>query len=218
MEINDLLALTRLSMLGDWCKIKTNFNPKQLMAEIQPFSNEWKQYNPRKNINRQGLSITSFDGLLSGIPDLDSLSEYNRENQTILDNYSCNKFTEVYKNSLQLQEMLAPFKDHLLRTHFIKLNAGGFFPDHRDCYPEFENDIREQIRIIFFVNNCNTKGLKFIYDNKLLTMNNNGSAYFFNGNKSHCVFSTTNECIFVVANLKFDARLYHILTNRLDVT
>ena len=35
----------------------------------------WKPYNPRKNINRYGLSVTSLDGGYSGIPDLGKLSK-----------------------------------------------------------------------------------------------------------------------------------------------
>ena len=34
---------------------------------------EYVQYNPRKPINRYGLSVTSLDGGCSCIPDLDSL-------------------------------------------------------------------------------------------------------------------------------------------------
>ena len=42
----------------------------------------WVQYNPRKINKRQGLSVTSLDGGFSGVPDLDSLREYNLENGT----------------------------------------------------------------------------------------------------------------------------------------
>ena len=43
---------------------------------------EYVKYNPRKDINRYGLSITSLDGGLSGRIDLDSLYEYNKEHNT----------------------------------------------------------------------------------------------------------------------------------------
>ena len=43
---------------------------------------KWVQYNPRKPIARWGASITSLDGGTSGIPDLDSLKEYNKEHGT----------------------------------------------------------------------------------------------------------------------------------------
>ena len=34
---------------------------------------EYVKYNPRKDVNRSGLSITSIDGGVTGVPDLDSL-------------------------------------------------------------------------------------------------------------------------------------------------
>ena len=45
---------------------------------------DYVHYNPRKDIKRYGLSITSLDGGTSGVPDLDSLKDYNRENNTQL--------------------------------------------------------------------------------------------------------------------------------------
>ena len=48
---------------------------RDILKELKKYN--WVQYNPRKNIPRRGLSITSLDGGLSGIPDLDSVKEYN---------------------------------------------------------------------------------------------------------------------------------------------
>lgn len=217
MNEDDVLSLIRLNMLGDWIKLKINFNSKKMLDEISKFDLDWKQYNPRKPINRQGLSITSFDGKLTGVPDLDSIGEYNRQHGTFLDNYSCTVPTDVYYSSNEIQNVLSPFKDHLLRTHFIRLNTGGFFPDHRDCYPEFENDKREQIRLLFFVNKCDISSFKLIYDNKVVTNLQSGTAYYFNGNKIHCGFSTSENCVMIVANLKFDTKLYQIITNYMEI-
>ena len=93
---------------------------------------EYVRYNPRKPIDRWGLSITSYDGGLSGIPDLDSLGEYCAENNVSLEESDFNVPTEVYKQSKELQEILEPFKGNYYRTHILKLNPGGFFPKHRD--------------------------------------------------------------------------------------
>ena len=73
-----LIAMQRLSMMGDWLELDI-FNHDKLMEEIAPFKDDWKPYNTRKPNNRWGLSVTSLDGGLSGIPDLDSLSEYNKK-------------------------------------------------------------------------------------------------------------------------------------------
>ena len=97
--------------------------------EIKDF--EWKQYNPRKEINRYGLSVTSSDGTRNGI-DLDSLYEYNRENNTKFDEDSFKTFTDVYYKSEEVQKLVEPFKPWLWRTHFLNFRKGGYFPPHRD--------------------------------------------------------------------------------------
>ena len=68
--------------LGNTFPLDFSINIKKLKEQLQDFDADWKQYNPRKPNNRQGLSITSLDGGLSGVPDLDSLFEYNKQNNT----------------------------------------------------------------------------------------------------------------------------------------
>ena len=61
---------------------------------------KYVQYNPRKDYPRQGLSITSLDGGLSGRPDLDSVYEYNKENGTEWTERDFKVPTPVYELSL----------------------------------------------------------------------------------------------------------------------
>ena len=91
MEINkDFASFTRLLAMGDWLKLK-RFNSKKLYEELQEFANEWKTYNSLKPDNkRYGLSVTSLDGGLSGVPDLESLLEYNNKNGTSYTNADIN--------------------------------------------------------------------------------------------------------------------------------
>ena len=65
-------SYTRLHTMGDWLEMKS-FNHRLIMKDLEPFNNAWCPYNVKKPNNRWGLSITSLDGNLSGIPDLDSL-------------------------------------------------------------------------------------------------------------------------------------------------
>ena len=70
---------SRLLTFGDLIPLTINCNVNKLILQTKNF--EYKQYNPRKDIPRFGLSITSLKGELDGI-DLDSLPEYNKENNT----------------------------------------------------------------------------------------------------------------------------------------
>ena len=124
-------ALARLHTMGDWLEMQ-RFSADNLMKELKQFEDSWKPYNRKKPNNRFGLSITSLDGGLSGIPDLDSLYEYNKLHNTSIDNQDINKYTEVYENMPTLQKIIKPWKPWLGRCHFLKLNSGGFFPEHYD--------------------------------------------------------------------------------------
>ena len=75
---------------GDLIPLKLSCNVQKLMLQIKGY--EYLKYNPRKDINRYGLSITSEDGSLNG-KDLDSLAELTKETGTIYDEDSFTKLT-----------------------------------------------------------------------------------------------------------------------------
>ena len=83
------------------------------------------QYNPRKKVDREGLSITSLDGGLSGIPDLDSLREYNLNTvQTTTKKIQNQNSVADYP---ELKNILDIFGDSMFRCHILKLNPVDIF-------------------------------------------------------------------------------------------
>ena len=68
----------------------------------------------------------------------------------------------------------------------------------------------EEIRLIAFINNCNKKDLKFIYEDTVRDVED-GTLYYFNANKRHSVFSTAEDIIMCVFCLKFDEELFKTL-------
>ena len=197
-------AYTRLHTMGDWLELQ-DFDSKQIMRDLDSWKNEWKPYNRNKPNNRFGLSITSLDGGLGGIPDLDSLYEYNKINGTDVKNHDIKTMTPVYDSSRELQKIIEPWKPWLGRCHFLKLNAGGYVPEHYDINKlDYAYD---EIRLIGFVNKSSKYTLKFLYEDKLLDVQD-GSLYWFNANKRHSVFSMTDDCIMIVFCLKFDEKLF----------
>lgn len=201
-------ALARLFTMGDWLQMKTHINTRKLMKEIEPYNDSWKPYNLRNPNNRWGLSVTSLDGKLSGIPDLDSLLQYNNMHGTQIRNSDINKYTEVYNNSEELQKIIEPWKPWLGRCHFLKLNTGGYFPEHYDINKiEYDYD---EIRFIAFINKCDKKDLKFIYEDTVRDVKD-GQLFYFNANKRHSVFSTSDDIIMLVFCMKFDEHLFERL-------
>jgi hypothetical protein len=214
MNTESILYLTRLSMMGDWLRM-ADFNAFDLVNELDQFKDSWRKYNPHRPNNRFGLSVTSLDGGLSGVPDLDSLARYNSLNGTNLKNADFNKPTDVYHKCPTLQKILKPYLPWLGRCHFIKLNEGGFFPEHYD-HNKIDLDA-EDLRLIGFVSNNDICTYKFCYENKLITHIKDGHLYYFNAHKSHSVFSMNDHCIQLVICLRFDQSLFQTLLQQYSI-
>lgn len=198
MSYNSLLSF------GDLIPLKLKCDVKKLFDETEEFV--YLKYNPRKDIERYGLSITSLDGSLNGI-DLDSIKEYNKENNTEYDELSFNKFTSVYHASSEIQKIVEPFKNHIGRSHILSLPEGGYFPPHRDLpvYVEQQNSLR----ILVPLKGCNPPDMYFMYEDKPLHFEH-GRAYFLNTNKSHNLFSFKGSEM-IVLNIKTNEEVYKII-------
>jgi hypothetical protein len=157
----------------------------------------WMQYNPRKTVNRKGLSVTSLDGAYSGIPDLDSLREFNILNNTQYHELDFKIRTDIVNFIPELNILLDTFPDHG-RCHFLKLDAGGFFPPHRDNGTA--STVPSTFRLIVPIHNFQKYQLEWIHDG-VLTYFELGKAYFINTTKVHSLFSFVDNSICFVMNI-----------------
>ena len=183
-------AMTRY---GDVFALSCQLEQKKVMDGLTSYEDKWVKYNPRKNIRRRGLSITSLDGGLSGIPDLDSVKEYNKKYNLTLDETNFNEKTELWP---LVEPALKPFENYLGRTHFIELDQTGCFPPHRDQYDIELNSFRLFIPLF----GCNPPNTYFIIDDKIYNWYE-GHVYFINTCKEHTIFTTQYPSTFVVANI-----------------
>ncbi len=198
MSYNSLLSF------GDLIPLKIRCDVKKLFNEVKDF--KYLQYNPRKDIKRYGLSITSLDGNIDGI-DLDSIKEYNQENNTQYDELSFKAFTKVYYESNEIQKIVEPFLGHIGRSHILHLPEGGYFPPHRDLpvYVEQQNSLR----ILVPLKSCNPPDMYFMYEDKPLHFEH-GRAYFLNTNKSHNLFAYKDSYM-IVLNIEANEEVYQII-------
>jgi hypothetical protein len=204
--LDDDKALQRLYSQSDWIQFP-GFKKDKLLEELKPFENDWKKYNPNKPNNRWGLSVTSIDGGLHGIPDLTSLGDYERETGQVVHNHDIIVPTDVWKQCPTLQKILEPWAKWLGRCHFLRMDRGSYFPDHFDINKEDYS--YDEVRFVGFVK-CNEYDFKWIYDDKVIK-GNPGSLWYFNGNKRHSVFSMKDGIILLVMCLKFDKELYQAM-------
>jgi hypothetical protein len=198
--MNEVELYQSLTRFGDSYELNISGNTHTLQENLEQFKDDWKVYNPRKNIKREGLSITSLDGGLSGMPDLDSIVEYNRKNGTSLGEQDFNVKTPVYQ---YLSSWLNLFEQDLGRTHLIRLNPGGFFPIHRD-----NTSISiKTFRLLIPIANCNYPIMTFLLNRRQLTFNH-GSVYFIDTCLEHLLFNAgiDVDSTFVVANVKLTPR------------
>ena len=198
MSYNSLLSF------GDLIPLKIRCDVKKLFDEVKDF--KYLQYNPRKDIKRNGLSITSLDGNMDGV-DLDSVKEYNKENNTEYDELSFQAFTKVYYESQEIQKITKPFLGHIGRSHILHLPEGGYFPPHRDLpvYVEQQNSLR----VLVPLKGCNPPDMYFMYEDKPLHFEH-GRAYFLNTNKAHNLFAFKDSYM-IVLNIKTSEEVYQIL-------
>ena len=209
MTKTDPNLFLHLSSLGDIVPLDFCLDIKQLEKELSQFENDWKQYNPRKPNNRQGLSITSLDGKLSGVPDLDSLFEYNKQHNTNINEVDISVKTPVASNISVIQRLLDVF-DTLGRSHFIRLNTGGFFPPHRDgkilditCF-----------RVLTLCHNCTPSQFTFMHEDKIIKLEP-GRPYFINTRKMHSVFSYVDNSVQCVLNVPLTKNNYNSIIEHL---
>lgn len=190
----DFLTLTAY---GDQIELKPTIDSKKFVRWTED-NFKYVRYNPRHDVNRWGLSITSLDGGLSGIPDLDSLHQYNIENNTSHAETDFDVITQVYEQYNELQKIIEPWKDYMFRSHVIRLGPGGFFPPHRDTY---HYDINT-FRLIVPLHNCNPPNVFFNLEENVMHWEQ-GRMYFLNTTKVHTLFNASfDNSYWIVFNIK----------------
>lgn len=190
--------LNRLLRLGHFFALDFIVNTPSITSELAAFESDWVQYNPYKpQVARQGLSVTSLDGQMGGKPDLYSLSELYRREGVRYRESDFRTPTKVYKGCPSLHPLFEHFGPYLGRTHFLRFNAGGYFPPHRDGVMAEETDT---FRILVPVLNVCHSNVAFLLDGRRLNLKN-GDVYFINTLLAHSVFAFCDNVVLLVCNV-----------------
>ena len=201
-----------ITAYGDQIKLTINNHPDLILDNLKQFDNNWTKYNPRKDINRWGLSVTNLDGKLGPGPDLDSLYEYNKENNTNISESDFIVPTPVYDI---VKSYCDPFKEWLFRSHILKLRPGGFFPNHVDNI----GPTIDSFRLLVPLQVCDPKDFGyFIYDQNKILFWDYGHLYFLNTCKRHIIFNANNEQdhIVLIMNVKLTKESVSTVTNLIE--
>lgn len=168
------------------------------VIEVIESNENWSQYNHRKPNNRQGLSVTSLDGGMSGVPDLDSLLEYGNETGSFHSEREFNVRTPIVSELPEVELLLDYFENDVGRSHFIRMPSGGFFPPHRDNGYSLP---AESFRVVLPLQDVTATGpFVWLLDGKPIQLNK-GKTYFVNTSKNHSLFSMCDTFHLFVMNI-----------------
>lgn len=190
--------ISHLAQFGDQYPLELGLDTEEIQKDLEDFSDKWSPYNPRKSwINREGLCILNERGECGPGPALDSLGEYNLENGTNYTELDFNKPTEFYHHSKALQDMMKDMLPWCIRSHFLRLGPGGYFPPHRD------HVLGEQqtFRLIVPIQNNNPPHSRFMIEDRSLYWDG-GVMYYVNTTKQHSLFNAfpRDSSIWLVIN------------------
>lgn len=205
----NILPASDFYQYGDFYRIGYPLNIQQIQKDLKPFKDKWSQYNTRRShIPREGLCVFNYDGKCGPNPALDSLKQYNEIHGTELTESDAHVPTELYHASVELQRYFKPLLGSVVRTHFLKLKSGGFFPPHRD----HTHGVQNSIRIIVPISGCKPPDSNFILEDKILYMDH-GNSYIINTTKMHWLFNAhaKNDSIWLVINAKTDERTMRLV-------
>lgn len=184
---------------GAYFPLSLSVDIKELKQQVGSLSEQWRRYNPRKpEIKRYGMSLTSLDGGTKGVPDLDSVFQYNALNDTGYRETDFRELTDIYQQLSALHKPFEMFLEDIGRSHLIKLDAGGHFPPHRDDY---RIDEYFCFRLICPLWNCEPDEFSFIFEDNPIYLKP-GQVWFVNVCQKHSVFSFCDDSVQLVMNIR----------------
>jgi hypothetical protein len=205
-----------INQYGDQTGLTVKLDCYKLVKELQQFESKWSQYNVLKPwIKRQGLCVLNERGSVGPGPALNSLYEWNKKHNTKFTELDFNKPTEVYHASEQVKLVLKDILPYCVRTHFLKLPPGGFFPPHRDHVGKQQ----KTFRLIVPIKLCNPPETRFMIEDRTLHWNE-GFMYAINTTKEHTLFnaSATDDSVWLVINTIVCEETINFVSNNLMIS
>ena len=206
---------TLTDFITNWGEVVELDFPKMDLNRVKDICDKhpgWKPYQGHKQPNnRFGLSVTSLDGQFSGDPDLNSLREWYRLHGESYTEGDFKTRTNVCALIPELDQFLNFWGQNLGRTHFLRLDQGGFFPPHRDngaivAVPTF--------RIMVPIYNFGINDMKWIHEEKPLRFDLGGT-YFVNTSRLHSLFSFVDNCLMLVLNINTDEHILNKMVKKI---
>lgn len=212
-DLDNYISFLNYISLGNCNELILNIDYDLLYTVYEKYENCKIQYNPRKpHIKRYGLNLVSIDNEIASYPCLDSLYQYNLDNKCKI-NETDFKIKNLLWYECKFNVVFEEIEDLIIRSHYIILPPGGYFPVHRDYSG------KNISRLLITIKNCNHESFVFILEDRVLPLRNQKS-YLINTCLSHYVanLSPNNEdSVFIVINFLVTKKSMSFLYNRMKI-
>lgn len=191
----DIKCELQLQALNYWEPLCIRIK-KNIEKELEQVEDLWQPYLRREGImnDREGIPIFSIPGLSlnDGISMPDATKKLGRK----LSELEFNEPTEVYYKLPSLHPLLNYFHP-LGRTFLVRLNAGGFFPPHKDT-PLLT---RNTFRIVAFLSDQNSLD-QFEWEmDRTKVPTKEFTAYYCDTKQTHRTHSWAHNCVHLIMNV-----------------
>lgn len=209
-EIERGLLWNSLCNMGDVAKLKFNFDPNEVLNQLEQFKDNWCPYNVKKDKvnNRWGLPLTSHSGDVLDNYHLNSFGYMQKYHNVEMKEENFNTPTVVYDSLPGIRNIVEPFRPNIGRVHLLRVDQGGFFPPHRD----FVGSSPEYVRLLAVFGKCKPENYVQLIDGKAVYPES-GFLYFINFQLDHSVFSFSDGLYSLILTVKLNKDTYNIITN-----
>ena len=192
----DIKCELQLQALSTFEPLKFKFNLNKIKKELEKYEDDWIPYLPREGVtnDRQGLCLMGIPG--DSHKDGLSMPEARTRHQKWLIETDFSEKTQLYHDLETLHPML-DFYQPLGRTHIVRVNAGGWFPPHKD-YPHLT---RKTFRIVAFLSQTTDfDNFEWHTDGKVWPVQP-GRAYYVDTRKVHRTHAWGNNSLHLIVNV-----------------
>lgn len=185
----------QLTSLGVWEPLNIHINESLYKENEKEIKEYWRPFQPKEGIVNDRESILVYGPENSNPNDPCGLAQMAAKLGYKPSEDSMN-FPTIAKNKLSCFNEVFDFFSPLGRTFLVKLNAGGFYPPHRDH--TLLN--RPTFRLIIFIGNNSTDTLRWEVEDKLVHFIPN-TVYYVDTRKTHRLWSSAPGSTMLVMNV-----------------
>jgi hypothetical protein len=195
----DISCELQLQVIGDCVPLSFRVNQDEYWENVKIFEeNDWfRPFQPKKGITNDRESVLLY-GLEGDQPTtVTGLSHIEAKLGYMPSEIEFKYPTNAYKEFTCIHPVFEYFD--MGRSFFIRLNAGGFYPPHRDHF----HLQRKTFRLIAFLGNNNNDHLHWTINGVPFNALPN-TVYYIDTRKAHRLNASHHKCDMVVMNVKKD--------------